>query len=550
LTDTEGRDGDMATKSILLTGAAIAALAWPQLAAARPASDARVKALEAEVADLKGEVEALKALAARAPAPSTPAPAPAPAAQAEVEELRAQVADLKTQTAAGISAVRADALSTTVSLANGRPTFATADGRFTASLRGVFQLDAALYDQRPAGPAATDFRRGSLGDATELDHARGLNSGANFRRARIGIEGKAFGDFEYNFLYDFGGSGVEEAGKITSAWVQYNGLYNGLARLRIGAFSAPTGLEEGVSTNSSLFVERASPAELVRGIASGDGRKAVALLANGDRWNASAAITGNVIANQTFDHQTAFVGRVAFVPYQRADALVHLGLNTTVVFDPAATTPDIAGVRTTALRLRDRPEIRVDITRLVDTGNLDAKGLTTIGGELGGQWRNLYAQGEYFDIRVDRKGAFSDPKFSGWYVQGGWILSGEQRRYNIATAAFDGPRPDKPFDLKAGQWGAWELGLRYSRLDLNYLEGAPGTAQVASAVRGGEQEIWTLGLNWYLNNAIRFQAAYQDVSVDRLSPGGTAFGAGVTPPAGAQVGQDFKIYSLRTQYAF
>ena len=30
-----------------------------------------------------------------------------------------------------------------------------------------------------------------------------------------------------------------------------------------------------------------------------------------------------------------------------------------------------------------------------------------------------------------------------------------------------------------------------------------------------------------------------------------AFGAGaLTPPAGAQVGQDFKIYSLRTQYAF
>ena len=50
---------------------------------------------------------------------------------------------------------------------------------------------------------------------------------------------------------------------------------------------------------------------------------------------------------------------------------------------------------------------------------------------------------------------------------------------------------------------------------------------------------------------LRFQAAFQDVSVDRLSPGGTAFGTGAaTPPAGAQVGQDFNIYSLRTQYAF
>ena len=88
-------------------------------------------------------------------------------------------------------------------------------------------------------------------------------------------------------------------------------------------------------------------------------------------------------------------------------------------------------------------------------------------------------------------------------------------------------------------------------LDLNYLAGSPGTAPVASAIRGGEQEIFTLGLNWYVNNVLRFQAAFQDVSVDRLSPGGTAFGTGAaTPPAGAQVGQDFNIYSLRTQYAF
>ncbi|MGH6998857.1 MAG: OprO/OprP family phosphate-selective porin, partial [Phenylobacterium sp.] len=365
----------------------------------------------------------------------------------------------------------------------------------------------------------------------------------------IGIEGKAFGAFDYNFLYDFGGSGTEEAGKISAAWVQY-GFPVANLKLRIGAFSPPSGLEEAVSTNGSLFVERASPSETVRAIAAGDGRTAVALLAGGDNWTGTAAITGNIIGTSSFDEQTAFVGRLTYVPFRRDDSLIHVGVNTSIVFNPAAGGPDVTGApATTNIRLRDRPEIRVDGTRLIDTGNIDADGLTAIGAEFGAQWKNLYVQTEYFDIDVDRKGALSDPDFSGWYAQAGWTLTGEPRRYS--AGAFDAPRPAKPFDLKKGTWGAWELGLRYSVLDLNYLAGSPGTAPVASAIRGGEQEIFTLGLNWYVNNVLRFQAAFQDVSVDRLSPGGTAFGTGAaTPPAGAQVGQDFNIYSLRTQYAF
>ena len=504
----------MTWKTKLITGAAAIAFAWPGLAAADEATDARIKALEEQL-----------------------------------ELLQSQIADLKQSTANNIADVRKEATATTVSLANGRPTIATADGNFTASFRGVFQLDAAHYDQAAAGPLATDFRRGSYGDANENDHARDLSDGANFRRARIGIEGKAFGAFDYNFLYDFGGSGTEEAGKISAAWVQY-GFPVANLKLRIGAFSPPSGLEEAVSTNGSLFVERASPSETVRAIAAGDGRTAVALLAGGDNWTGTAAITGNIIGTSSFDEQTAFVGRLTYVPFRRDDSLIHVGVNTSIVFNPAAGGPDVTGApATTNIRLRDRPEIRVDGTRLIDTGNIDADGLTAIGAEFGAQWKNLYVQTEYFDIDVDRKGALSDPDFSGWYAQAGWTITGEPRRYSAGT--FDAPRPAKPFDLKKGTWGAWELGLRYSVLDLNYLAGSPGTAPVASAIRGGEQEIFTLGLNWYVNNVLRFQAAFQDVSVDRLSPGGTAFGTGAaTPPAGAQVGQDFNIYSLRTQYAF
>lgn len=89
--------------------------------------------------------------------------------------------------------------------------------------------------------------------------------------------------------------------------------------------------------------------------------------------------------------------------------------------------------------------------------------------------------------------------------------------------------------------------MRYSSLDLNYLETA---LPAAGSVRGGQQDIFSVGVNWYVNNGVTLQAAYRSVSVDRRSPGGAAFLAGATPAVDTQVGQDLEIFSFRTQYAF
>ena len=173
------------------------------------------------------------------------------------EELEAQILDLKAAQTGGDQVLREQVNANTVSLANGRPTFATGDGQFTASIRGIIQLDAAQYDQRRPGTLATDSRRGSLGDPVEFDRARDLGDGTNFRRVRLGIEGKAWSDWNYNLLFDFGGSGVEEPGKITNAYIEYAGLQP--LRFRVGAFAPITGLEDATSNTASLFPERAAP---------------------------------------------------------------------------------------------------------------------------------------------------------------------------------------------------------------------------------------------------------------------------------------------------
>ena len=78
---------------------------------------------------------------------------------------------------------------------------------------------------------------------------------------------------------------------------------------------------------------------------------------------------------------------------------------------------------------------------------------------------------------------------------------------------------------------------------------------MAGAIRGGEQDVLALGLNWYPNANIKVLFNYLMIDVDRLNPAGpgntTPFGAGVaTPPVGAEIGQDLDVFALRTQFSF
>lgn len=497
---------------------------------------------------------------------ANPEQATAPSAPLTVDErirrleetiaaLQDAIIDLKVQTSAGIRDVRTQAAAQpTVTLSNGRPSFASADGRFSASIRGVMQLDSALYSQATPGPLTADFRRGAA--AGDTAHARDLNSGANFRRGRIGVEGKVFGDFDYNVLLDFGGAGAEDAGRIQELWLQYSGWKP--LRFKVGAFIPNQGLEDSISTNGQPFLERPAPSDITRGLAGADTRIGFQVQANGERWLASGAITGAKVSvinstgsatAQSFDEELGFVGRLAGTPFKGADWLIHAGVNGSYQARPA----DLAGPDAPAagprysVQFRERPELRVDGTRLIDTGAIEAENAYTAGFELAAQKKNFFVQGEYWNFGLERRNsALSNPKFNGWYVEGSWILTGEPRRYNVTTATFDPPQVANPFSLKDGKWGALELAFRYSDTDLNYHAGAPGTATPADGVRGGDMGIWSIGSNWYLNNAVRFMFDFQDVDVNRLSPNPSTF----QTPLGAKIGQHYQVVSLRSQFAF
>ncbi len=482
---------------------------------------------------------------------TTGAPAPDPrderiaALEQALKDIQAQLAEMKSTSADVAEIRRVQKEAPKVDLKNGRPTFASADGKFKVAIRGMFQADAASYLQVDATP---DYRGAGSGSIADNLSARDLSSGMNFRRARIGLEGTVLKDWNWAVTYDMGGSGTEGA-NLQQAWVEYAGFKPwGLPlRIRGGAYAWTAGLEDATSNTESLFLERAAPAELVRGFAGADGRNGVGVFVNGERWNASAAFTGALVGNTgEYDEQTGYVMRVDGLVLKAEDYNLHAGVNASGILNPPDTAaPGVSAAAT--VRLRERPELRVDATRLVDTGNLSAKNLTALGYELGANYKNLLLTGEYFDISVDRAGTTPDADFSGWYTQGSWVLTGERHAWNASAGGYSGVKVDKPFNLATGDMGAWEIAARYSTLDLNFREGVAGLATPAGGVRGGEQEITTLGLNFYPNNVIRFLLDYQWVSIDRLNPT-TLAASGV--PVGGQIGQDYDAVSLRTQLAF
>jgi phosphate-selective porin OprO/OprP len=547
----------------LAAGASLNALVCATTLAATPADgerDARIAKLEAAVAALQGAVAQNRSLESQNAELKT-----------EVGDLQAQVADLKATTVDQLSDVRQAAeKQPRVSLANGRPSFSTADGQFTAALRGVIQLDSADYLQPSAGPIATDFRRsgpalGASASNVDLTHARDLKDGTLWRRARIGVDGTAYGDWDYRILFDFGGSGVEDAGQLYEAWLQYSGLKP--FRLRVGAWPQSIGLEDQASTNTQLFLERPAIADVARNLAAGDTRIGAGAFGYDNLWFVSADVTGRTIGvvntgtvitgtpgaigtAQTFGDQLGFVGRAVFTPLHGSDWRVNLGVHGSYVVQPANTSGPGANSVTPlsgmAVRLRDTQELRVDGTQLIDTGSIPAKHAGTIGGEIAVQKGPFFAQSEIEGISVSRSDGVASPSFGGWYVEGGWMLTGEPRLYNASTAAFDGPSIAHPFSLRDHGWGAWELALRYSDADLNFAGGAPGTAPAADAIRGGQSRIWSFGLNWYPNQVFRVMFDVDHVEIDRLSPNATLY----QTPTGAQIGQGYTAIAVRTQAAF
>jgi len=451
------------------------------------ASDSRITAVEQQLRDVREQLDQMRRQQAAAAQPAVTATQLADVRRAQ----SGQYADLKK---------RLDD-QPRLSLANGRLSVTSRDGAFSLSLRSLVQFDVGYFAQG-RNPASVD-----------------LNSGTNFRRAQLGFQGTVFNDWAYNFIYDFGGNGGENRGYIYNAYVEYDGLRP--FYFRAGAYTPSEGLEDQTGSGDLFFLERAASVDVARNLAGAPSREAVSIYAQGDSYLVLLSYTGKKTTDNTstgaivgtFDAQQALIGRAAYLAVSDSDVKWLLDGHITEVLklpDTAANTA--SGV----VRFSNGPELGIDASRTVDTANIDANQVREFGFETAATYDRLYAQGGWFRYEIERRIAVPNPHFSGWYGFLTYSLTGEQHPYDPATASFRNIRPAKPLGTPGG-WGAWEVTARYSNIDLDFL---PFSTAATGGIAGGKQDVWTLGLNWYPNNAIKFQLNYENLQVNHINAPG------------------------------
>jgi phosphate-selective porin OprO/OprP len=358
--------------------------------------------------------------------------------------------------------------------------FKTRDGAFSTKIGARVMADAAWYDND----------NDTMGDGT------------NIRRARMSIQGKMYSDWGYKFEYDFAG---DHNKGIKDAFVSYNGL--DAVSFKAGNMKDPFSLQDQMNANYNLFNERSltDAFSVVRHIG-------VMAFTDRKNWTAATGLFGEAVqtVGQTNDEGWGLATRVTLAPVNKKGALLH--------FAAAVSYRDAGDAAT--LRFKQQPESTVAGINIVDTGSMtNVDDHIKYGLEFAMVSGPLSVQSEYVTTTVNRQIA-PDLNFDSWYLQTGYFLTGESRRYSKGKFVKIVPNSS----VGEGGIGAWELGLRYSTIDLN-----------DQGLSGGEADNFTLGVNWYATPAIKFSANYINVLDIKGGPAET-----VQP----------NIVQVRSQWAF
>jgi len=196
---------------------------------------------------------------------------------------------------------------------------------------------------------------------------------------------------------------------------------------------------------------------------------------------------------------TQVIGRVTWLPLLSDDEsnIVHLGLGARY-----------SSAKQGAWYLTE-PEFNKS-PLFVDTDFLDSDANRQF--NLEASWRRgpYWLHAEYVGTDVDSP-TNGDLDFSGYHVTGSWILTGEMRSYNFKSGIL-GPVPVSR-SVYQGGWGAWELAARFSSIDLS-----------DGLIDGGEMDILSLGVNWWLSPIFNVNLNYRFITNDQGGFSGDAQG--------------------------
>jgi phosphate-selective porin OprO/OprP len=357
----------------------------------------------------------------------------------------------------------------------------SADGDFEFKLRGLLQADHRYFLNHEDSTGEDEFL---------------------LRRVRPTFEGTVFGKYDFRFTPDFAPS----AANVQDAYI--NARFTPWFKVQAGKFKVPVSLERLQAGSDLRFVERSYVANALLP------NRDLGVQIHGDVLDGKLSYAAGVFngvadggsnsGNNDNNVDKDYAARVFVQPFKGDDSLLS-GLG----FGIAGTTSDWSGPISDANHNYKTPG---QLTFFQYNSAVEGDGRQT---RISPQFYYYYGPfgliGEYGRVKHDLvRGANKDSlKHDAWQLAGSYVLTGEDN-------SFKSINPKRPFDLDKGQWGAWEIALRYTELNLDKdaFEGAPGVRFANAASTSESASSWAAGVNWYLNKYVKVQTTYEQTKFD------------------------------------
>ena len=335
------------------------------------------------------------------------------------------------------------------------------------------------------------------------DYADKIGNGISIRRARFAVKGQVDENWYGEFDMDLANGLVE----LKDAIVRFTGIPN--LELQAGNFKENFSIQRNTTSRYLQFIERPmvcsalTPSRHV-GINAKYAKDWLWVsggvfgpeIAGAEEWE---YISGNN-KDSGYDAGYSLTGKAVFRPlYKSTTSSLHLGAAASY------RTPKASAEKYGCYRASARNSTSINRKKYLDTDDLpgyDHNLLWTA--ELAGHWNGLRYEAAYVQDNVKFKADAADPtprQFWGWYAQAGYLLFGGHQRYDANGGKYTKVKPGK-------NWGDIELCARYEYCDLT-----------DGNVYGGAAQAYTLGINYWVNNNVKFQVNYQFNDNDRYANG-------------------------------
>lgn len=325
-------------------------------------------------------------------------------------------------------------------------------------------------------------------------------SGADIRRAKIWIKGNLNDVWSYQLGYD-----ARET-ELDTSWVGYNGFDP--FWVAAGYIDIPQGLNYWSGYVNNTFMEYATV------VAAFQPKRGLGVyidgMAQGEMLSYQAAVYMPDIRasdDEPYNTRTASYGtasdewgaaaRGVFKPEVDMLDAMHLGASAryegasdTELLNPIYTTPGVLGPTSGT-----RNDILVEGVNPTTGG---VQSTAVYGAELAAIMGPLSAQGEYQYMHISGRSNASALNYKGWYAQAAYVITGETRAYDPYSATIGS------ISKINAEYGAWELALRYGYTNLD----DNGSTGWTPENKRGTQSDWTVGVNWYIMDNVKFQGNY------------------------------------------